>query len=121
MINSENYQNSSFNLKVVSNKSLTIIQVNKAFIGNVANIELNANKEASSSYKIKSNFLEESLVNNGPYFQKIIFECLSGNYDPLKKSIKPKELYINCFKKGKKITFNIRYKNYEVQSFLESL
>ena len=74
MINSENYQNSSFNLKVISNKSLTIIQVNKAFIGNVANIELNANKEASSSYKIKSNFLEESLVNHGPYFQKIIFE-----------------------------------------------
>ena len=46
MISSENYQNNSFNLKVTSNESVTIIQVNKAFIGNVANIELNANKIA---------------------------------------------------------------------------
>ena len=46
MISSENYQNNSFNLRVTSNESVTIIQVNKAFIGNVANIELNANKKA---------------------------------------------------------------------------
>ena len=120
MISSENYQNNSFNLKVTSNESVTIIQVNKAFIGNVANIELNANKKAVSSYKIKSNFLEEALINHGPYFQETIFECLSGNHDPIKKLIGPKELYINCFKKGNKTTFNIKYKNYEVKSFLES-
>lgn len=120
MISSENYQNNSFNLKVTSNESVTIIQVNKAFIGNVANIELNANKKAVSSYKIKSSFLDEALINYGPYFQENIFECLSGSNDPLKKSIKPKEIYTNCFRKGNKITFNIKFKNYEVKIFLES-
>jgi sporulation protein YlmC with PRC-barrel domain len=120
MISSENYQNNSFNLKITSNESVTIIQVNKAFIGNVANIELNANKKAVSSYKIKSSFLDEALINYGPYFQETIFECLSGSNDPLKKLIKPKEIYINCLRKGNKTTFNIKYKNYEVKSFLES-
>jgi len=120
MISSENYQNNSFNLKVTSNESITIIQVNKTFIGNVANIELNANKKAVSSYKIKSNFLEEALINHGPYFHKTIFECLSGNHDLIKKLIRPKELYINCFRKGNKTTFNIKFKNYEVKIFLES-
>ena len=120
MISSENYQNNSFNLKITSNESVTIIQVNKAFIGNVANIELNASKIAVSSYKIKNNFLEEALINHGPYFQETIFECLSGNHDPIKKLIGPKELYINCFRKGNKTTFNIKFKNYEVKIFLES-
>ena len=120
MISSENYQNNSFNLKITSNESVTIIQVNKAFIGNVANIELNANKIAVSSYKIKNNFLEEALINHGPYFQRTIFECLSGNHNPIKKLIRPKDLDIKCFTKGNKTTFNIKYKNYEVNGFLES-
>ena len=120
MISSENYQNNSFNLKITSNESVTIIQVNKAFIGNVANIELNASKIAVSSYKIKNNFLKEALINHGPYFQQTIFECLSGNHNPIKKLIRPKDLDIKCFTKGNKTSFNIKYKNYEVKSFLES-
>jgi|TARA_B110000211_G_scaffold96034_1_gene112003 hypothetical protein len=119
MINSGNYQKSSFNLNIISNESTSIIQVNKAFIGNVVNIRLNANKESSSNPLIKNNFLKETLITHGQYFQKIIFKCLSGNYDLTNELFKPKELYIDCFEKDKKINFNIRYKNYEIKSFLE--